>query len=118
MNKRNYKKPEMNFVALRGENAVADTCWAYANNKKIFYYDYPGPGYLKLNLRKVTNGCDGAKVENVVYYNQNGNEDNANKPADADSIVQAAVDQARGNSAEPFAGFGTDFSDNPNPGWS
>lgn len=121
MNKKNYKKPEVEFVALRAEKAVADTCWAYANNGQIFYYDYKGEGYLSLRLNKVQgNGCNGTtNVIDVVYYiggvKQNYVPDGALKEVQ-DAIEATKQGSGSGNSAEPFAG--DNFGNKVNPGWS
>lgn len=107
MKKRCYVEPKSSFVRMRGAAAVADVCWAYANNKKEFYYNTSGPGYAKITLT-TTRGCNGATIANVEYL------DGATDDKRAE--IDAAVASAGGNKAESFSG--SPFSNDPNPSWS
>ena len=46
--KRSYSSPQMQWVPICANRAVADVCWAYANNVKPFYYNTYGKGYAEL----------------------------------------------------------------------
>lgn len=101
-------------MQTRGADAVADVCWAYGKNNKDFFYNTSGPGYVKINMQ-AGNGCDGSTISSVQWYNP---ATSAFEAASASQIaqVQAGVDLAQGNSAEPFKG--SPFSDKADSSWS
>lgn len=107
MKKRCYVEPKSSFVRMRGAAAVADVCWAYANNGKEFYYNTSGPGYAKITLT-TTGGCNGATIANVEYSDK--------VTGDKRAEIEAAVASAGGNNAEPFSG--SPFSQKVDPSWS
>lgn len=107
MTKKIYSEPKSRFVQMRGAQAVADVCWAFAKNGKEFYYNTSGPGYAKITMT-TTGGCDGGIIANVEYIN--------GATADKRSEIDDAVALAGGNSAEPFKG--SPFSDKVDNSWS
>ncbi|MDD6276745.1 MAG: hypothetical protein PUB20_07985 [Clostridia bacterium] len=112
--KRKYVEPQTKFVATRASGALADVCWAYGKNGKEFFYNTSGPGYVKINMQ-AGNGCDGSTIASIQWYDPSisGYTD-----ATAAQIaeVQAGVDMATGNSAEPFKG--SPFSNSVDSSWS
>ena len=54
--KRKYNSPQMQWVPIRSNRAVADVCWAHAKNVKPFYYNTYGTGYAELYA--LGNKCD------------------------------------------------------------
>lgn len=107
MTKKTYSEPKSRFVQMRGAQAVADVCWAFAKNGKEFYYNTSGPGHVKITMT-TTGGCDGGTIASVEYLN--------GATEDKRSEIEAAVALAGGNSAEPFKG--SPFAQNPDPTWS
>lgn len=64
--KRAYNSPEMYWVPVCSNSAVADVCWAYANNVKPFYYNTYGRGYAELYA--VGGSCNKNVKFEIRYY--------------------------------------------------
>ncbi|MBQ2974711.1 MAG: hypothetical protein IJE19_10180 [Clostridia bacterium] len=105
-----YEKPQLNFVATRSTDSVADICWAFATGHfgQPFYYDIPGTGYAELAIFETTNGCTGAVVSIVAYHNGATIADEA--------VVREAIAMGGGSKAQPFKG--SPFETSVDPSWS
>lgn len=53
--KKEYDSPKMQWIPICSSKAIADVCWAYANNVKPFYYNTYGRGYAELYA--IGNSC-------------------------------------------------------------
>lgn len=119
MNKRTYKKPEMSFVELRGADAVADVCWAFAKNGQPFYLDFDGPGYMEIKMNPSESGCDGGTIKEVLYYKDGAFDHKCMDTMDEhyqEVLKGVKASPGNGNSAEPFKG--SPFSGTPDGSWS
>ena len=63
--RRVYEKPNMQWKPIRSSVAIADVCWAYANNRQPFYYNTYGLGYAEL---RVSGGGCTKDVTIVITY--------------------------------------------------
>lgn len=97
-----YEKPAMKFVALRNEEAVANTCWGYHGDPTKLYCDIPGEGYVSF---QIGGGSCTLNLINVIYYDSNGKETTATQ-AQIDALT-AILKKSGGESGNPFSGEGT-----------
>lgn len=112
--KRTYSSPEMYWVPVRGNSAVADVCWAYANNVKPFYYNTYGRGYAELYA--MGGSCDKDVYFEIKYY---PDDLTAAEKAIADADMQkviAKVTAEMPNKPNNYKGSG--FSQNVGSDWS
>ena len=112
--KRSYKSPAMNWVPIRNSNAVADVCWAHANNTRPFYYNTYGKGYAELYA--VGNGCTKDVVFEIKYMPEDMS---AEERAAADKDMQAVIANVRATMPnKPNNYKGSVFSPDIDPTWS
>lgn len=123
MNVHSYEKPKMKFVFLRNEEAVANTCWGHHSSGKTLYCDLPGTGFASF---QIANGSCSLNLIHVMYYGQDTDQDGSITsndtpvPANEAQIAQlkSILEQAGGNSGNPFNGEGTIVTEKPQPSWS
>ena len=112
--KRAYTSPEMYWTPICSNRAVADVCWAYANNTQPFYYNTYGTGYAELYA--VGGGCTKDVVFEIKYYPENMS---AAEKALADSDMQRVIAQVKATMTnKPNNYKGSPFVQDPSPSWS
>lgn len=112
--KKIYKSPEMYWVPIRNNKAIADVCWAYANNVKPFYYNTYGKGYAELYA--VGGGCTKNVVFEIKYFPEDMT---AEERALADADMQAVIARTIANMPNKPTSFkGSVFSPDLDPTWS
>lgn len=118
-----YEKPELNFVSLRNEEKIANTCWGYHGTGTNLYCDIGGTGFVSFQIAE---GPCALNVINVQYY---GKDTNNNNKIDANDVPVPATDAQKtelndilvksgGAEGNPFKGEGTIVKPNPDPSWS
>ena len=112
--KRSYDSPQMKWIPIRSNRAVADVCWAFANNKKPIYYNTYGTGYAELYA--IGKGCSTSVTFNITYYPENMSDaDKAAAQADMDAVLR----QYRDNPPNNVKNYkGSQFSSSVDPSWS
>ena len=112
--KRAYNSPEMHWVPVCSNSAVADVCWAYANNVKPFYYNTYGRGYAELYA--MGGSCDKDVYFEIRYYPSNLSEaEKAIARADMEKVI-ARVTAEMPNKPTNYKGSG--FSTGVGSDWS
>ena len=112
--KRPYNSPEMHWVPICSNKAVADVCWAYANNVKPFYYNTYGRGYAELYA--MGGSCDKSVYFEIRYYPDDLTpEEKAIADADMQKVI-AKVTAEMPNKPNNYKGSG--FSTNVDSSWS
>lgn len=108
-----YEKPEMKFVALRNEEAVAAPCWAIHGKPTKYYCDIPGEGYVSFQIGA---GSCSLNLVNVIYYDDKGNSSEASE-AQKDTLFKI-LEGSGGSDGNPYSGIGTTVLPDPSPEWS
>ena len=112
--KREYNSPEMFWVPICSSRAVADVCWAFAQNVKPFYYNTYGKGYAELYA--IGDGCNREITFEIRYQPEDMSaEDRAIAEADIQKViarVMASMPQKPNNYK------GSVFSPTVDPTWS
>ena len=112
--KRPYNSPEMHWVPICNNKAVADVCWAYANNVKPFYYNTYGRGYAELYA--MGGSCDKNVFFEIRYYPDDlSAEEKAIAAADMQQVI-ARVTAEMPNKPNNYKGSG--FSPGVDSSWS
>lgn len=112
--KRKYNSPQMQWVPIRSNRAVADVCWAHAKNVKPFYYNTYGTGYAELYA--VGNKCNREVTFEIKYYPETMT---AEEKAAADADMQHVIAQVVAEMPQKPTNYkGSPFVDNVNPEWS
>ena len=112
--KRAYNSPEMHWVPVCSNSAVADVCWAYANNVKPFYYNTYGRGYAELYA--MGGSCDKDVYFEIRYYPSDLTEaEKAIARADMEKVI-ARVTAEMPNKPTNYKGSG--FSTGVGSDWS
>ena len=114
--KRSYESPQMKWVPIRSGRAVADVCWAFANNNKPFYYNTYGYGYAELYA--VGSKCTTDAVFEIRYM---PDDMSAQDKAAADEDMQRVIAQVKAELAgqNKVTNYkGSPFVANPDPDWS
>ncbi len=111
MEKQTYEKPEMKFVALRNQDAVANKCWGIHDTNEHYSYDYSGQGYITFTI--IGNSCS-AEYSTIcpTYINVPEEE----KAAALQELLNV-ISQQDGSSAQPWKGSLVIPGD-PDPSWS
>lgn len=112
--KRFYSSPEMLWVPICSNKAVADVCWAYANNVKPFYYNTYGKGYAELYAM-------GGKCSKDIYFEiKYMPEDmSAADKAIADADMQKVIARVMAEMPQKPNNYkGSVFSPSVDPSWS
>ena len=108
-----YEKPEVKFVALRNEEAVANTCWGYHGTDTVLYCDIPGEGYVSFQIGE---GSCTLNLINVIYYDKDRNEAVATN--DQVAALEAILKASGGESGNPYSGEGTTIIPDHPGNWS
>ena len=109
-----YEKPQMKFVSLRNEKAVANTCWGFHGTERELYCDIPGEGYVSFQIKAGSCALD---LFNIYYYDGDGNKIQATQ--EQFNQLQKILIDSGGNDGNPYKGIGTIvLPDDPNPAWS
>ncbi len=113
-----YEKPNLKFVNIRNEQAVANTCWGGstgASGGGVWYYDVTGNGYVKFEM---TGGaCRGSQAYNIVYYDHNGQQGTVT--SEMITELNNTLAAAAGNAGTPWKGERDGRTPlNPDPAWS
>lgn len=119
-----YEKPQLKFVSLQNEKAVANTCWGGHNKETTFYCDIEGKGFVSFQIAQ---GSCTLNLINVKYYGEDTNGDG--KITVKDTSVDATEEQRKilndilvnsgGSTGNNYNGEGTIvFPDRPDPSWS
>ena len=112
--KRTYQSPQMQWIPIRSSSAVADVCWAYANNVKPFYYNTYGRGYAELYA--MGGSCDKDVFFEIRYYPDDlSDAEKAIADADMQRVIAQVVAEMP-NKPNNYKGSG--FSPSVNPDWS
>ena len=112
--KRTYNSPEMHWVPVCSNSAVADVCWAYANNVKPFYYNTYGRGYAELYA--MGGSCDKDVFFEIRYYPENLS---AAEKAIADADMQKVIARVTAEMPQkPTHYKGSGFAPSVDPSWS
>lgn len=112
--KRTYNSPEMHWVPVCSNSAVADVCWAYANNVKPFYYNTYGRGYAELYA--MGGNCDKNVFFEIRYYPEDLS---AEEKALADADMQRVIAQVTAEMPQKPNNYkGSAFSPSVDPSWS
>ena len=124
MNTQNYEKPELKFVSLRNEDAVANTCWGYHGTTTKLFCDISDKGFVSFQIAA---GSCTLNLINVMYYGTDTNGDGSitkeDTPIEAtESQIQELDNILRnsgGESGNPFKGEGDIVIPvTPDPSWS
>ena len=112
--KRAYHSPQMQWVPVCSNSAVADVCWAYAKNVKPFYYNTYGRGYAALYA--MGGSCDKNVFFEIRYYPEDLS------PAEkalADADMQAVIARVMAEMPQKPTNYkGSVFSPSIDPDWS
>ena len=112
--KRTYNSPEMHWVPVCSNSAVADVCWAYANNVKPFYYNTYGRGYAELYA--MGGSCDKNVFFEIRYYPEDLS---AEEKAIAEADMQKVIAQVTAEMPQKPNNYkGSGFSPDVDPSWS
>ena len=112
--KRIYEKPTMHWNPVLSQHAVADVCWAYANNKQPFYYNTYGLGYAELYA--ISGGCTRNVDFGITYIPESMS---AEDRASADADMQRVIAQIKAEMPPKPNNFkGSPFVSNADPSWS
>ena len=112
--KRAYNSPEMHWVPVCSNSAVADVCWAYANNVKPFYYNTYGRGYAELYT--MGGKCDKNVFFEIRYYPEDLS---AEEKAIADADMQKVIARVTAEMPQKPSNYqGSGFSPDVDPSWS
>ena len=112
--KRTYNSPEMHWVPVCSNSAVADVCWAYANNVKPFYYNTYGRGYAELYA--MGGSCNKNVFFEIRYYPEDLS---AEEKAIADADMQRVIAQVTAEMPQKPSNYqGSGFSPDVDPSWS
>ena len=112
--KRAYSKPTMCWQPVRSSRAVADVCWAYANNTQPFYYNTYGAGYAELYI--VDSRCDKNVKFEIRYYPEDLS---AAERAAADADMARVIAEVRATMPnKPNNYKGSVFQPDIDPSWS
>lgn len=115
-----YKKPQVKFVNLRGRESVADTCWGLDekhNKQKERFIDVSGPGYVGFNV-KGSGSCGNPDAYNIKYYEYKGAIGDTIKGKEYEDELEAMLRLKGGADGNPYKGLDFDFPDKPVEGWS
>lgn len=118
MKNQNYEKPQMKFVLLRSEEAVANPCWGNHNKpNQMVWYDTEGQGYVSFMA-----GGSSCTLEaiNVYYYTEKG-DTTGDLLEKTDPLYKKMVDLLKtsgGESGNPFKGEGFSMGPEPPEEWS
>lgn len=108
----NYEKPNMNFVNLRNDQAVAaddGPCMPQASHGHTqFYYDAPGDGWVIITA----NGENCSGKASFLYYDNPNIDGTASLDEQQTAISKAQA--ALGDNKQTFTGAYLD----PQPSWS
>ena len=112
--KRSYDSPQMNWIPIRSNRAVAEVCWAFAQNRKPVYYNTYGTGYAELYA--VAGGCsDNIKFSITFHPETMSDADKAAAQEDMDAVLLQIQKNPPNN---PKNYKGSNFSSNVDPSWS
>ena len=112
--KRFYDSPQMRWVPIHSSRAVADVCWAYANNTKPFYYNTYGKGYAELFA--VGGGCTRDVVFEIKYQPEDMS---AAEKALADADMQKVIARVKAEMPQKPTNYkGSVFSTDIGTDWS
>lgn len=112
--KRIYSSPQMQWVPILSNAAVADVCWAYANNTQPFYYNTYGKGYAELYA--VSGKCDKNVFFEIKYIPENMSaEEKALADADMQNVIARVVAEMP---QKPTNYKGSPFSPDVGSDWS
>ena len=112
--KRAYNSPEMHWVPVCSNSAVADVCWAYANNVKPFYYNTYGRGYAELYA--MGGNCDKNVFFEIRYYPEDLS---AEEKAIADADMQKVIARVTAEMPQKPTNYkGSGFAPSVDPSWS
>lgn len=112
--KRTYNSPEMHWVPVCSNSAVADVCWAYANNVKPFYYNTYGRGYAELYA--MGGKCDKNVFFEIRYYPEDLS---AEEKAIAEADMQRVIAQVTAEMPKKPSNYkGSNFAPSVDPSWS
>lgn len=113
--KRVYEKPAMQWVVMQSNEAIADVCWAYAQNGKDFYHDIPGVGHAILTIVD-SSGCDNQAT--FVYEFSNAHL-TATERASAQSYMEQVIAEAKAKAGNKASNYkGSPFVAKPDYSWS
>lgn len=117
MNTMKYEKPALEFVSLRNEAAVADTCWGYHGTPTQLFCDIEGEGYMSFQIGE---GSCTLNLINVKYHEEQGSEGVLVFDGDPKhETLEDILVNSGGESGNPYKGMGTIvFPDKPDPTWS
>lgn len=112
-----YEKPAMEFVSLRSEEAVADTCWGYHGSSQVFYWDFDGEGFMSFQIAQ---GSCALNLINVKYHPDQGSAGVIvdEKSAYYKALVDHLTSTGGGSAANPYKEMGESIFPNPDPEWS
>ncbi len=114
--KRNYASPQMQWFPIYSSRAVADVCWAHANNRKPFYYNTYGTGYAELYA--IGSSCNHGVEFDINYIPESMSaEDKALADADMQAVI-ARVKAELGNTNNVNNYKGSPFASDVDPSWS
>ena len=112
--KRSYSSPQMQWVPIRSNRAVADVCWAYAKNTQPFYYNTYGTGYAELYA--VGRKCDRDVFFEIKYYPEDMT---LEQKALADKDMQRVIAQVIASMPQKPTNYkGSPFVTDPGSDWS
>ena len=112
--KRPYNSPQMQWIPICSNHAVADVCWAYANNVKPFYYNTYGRGYAELYAM-------GGSCDKDIYFEIRYQPDDltAAEKALADADMQRVIAKVIAEMPNKPTNYkGSGFSPDIDPSWS
>ena len=99
---KHYEKPAMNFVNLRNESAVAETCWGNHGNGFTYYCDLPGVGHCSFQIEA---GPCALNLVNVMYITDEGIQAATNEQIVA---LKEAIEAGNGKGSDnSYKGLGT-----------
>lgn len=104
----------MRWVPIRSSKAVAEVCWAHANNLKPFYYNTYGFGYAELYA--IGNSCNDKITFEIRYVPETMTPE---QRAIADADMQAVLARVMATVIKnPNNYKGSIFSPDVDPSWS
>ena len=113
---KHYEKPAMNFVNLRNESAVADTCWGHHNSGTTLYCDIEGEGYCSFQIDA---GSCALNLINVMYMTDATKDNPVPATAEQQSALYDKLLASGGDQGQSYKNMGiTVVPDDPKPEWS
>lgn len=102
-----YEKPSMQFVSLRNEETVADTCWGHHGTNTRMYCDVSGEGFLSF---RIADGSCTLNIIDVLYHKGHDDKEGTSLTSAIDpdgkmyAELEAILRKAGGESGNPYKG--------------